>query len=93
MLVMLLYTEIIIIINFPTFSVLKKRLNFSHHLYQVPALAGLDPSNLGSLVIVLPTVAPTDIESLQNRLLKVWYVPATSASLNRLLFFLFCCGH
>ncbi len=27
-----------------------------------------------------------DIESLQNRLLKVCYVPATSASLNRLLF-------
>ncbi len=29
-----------------------------------------------------------DIESLQNRLLKVCYVPATSAGLNRLLFFL-----
>jgi hypothetical protein len=28
-----------------------------------------------------------DIESLQNRLLKVCYVPATSASLSRLLFF------
>ncbi len=28
-----------------------------------------------------------DIESLQNRLLKVCYVPATSAGLNRLLFF------
>ena len=34
-----------------------------------------------------------DIESLQNRLLNICYVPATSASLNRLLFFLFCCGH
>jgi hypothetical protein len=32
-----------------------------------------------------------DIGSLQNGLLKV-YVPATSASLNKLLFF-FCCGH
>jgi hypothetical protein len=30
-----------------------------------------------------------DIESLQNRLLKVCYVPATSATLNRLLFFSF----
>ncbi len=30
-----------------------------------------------------------DIESLQNRLLKVCYVPATSAILNRVLFFLF----
>ncbi len=29
------------------------------------------------------------IESLQNRLLKVCYVPATSATLNRLLFFSF----
>jgi hypothetical protein len=29
-----------------------------------------------------------DIESLQNRLLKVCYVPATSAGLNRLLFLL-----
>ena len=29
-----------------------------------------------------------DIESLQNRLLKVCYVPANSAGLNRLLFFL-----
>ncbi len=28
-----------------------------------------------------------DIESLQNRVLKVCYVPATSASLNRLIFF------
>ncbi len=28
-----------------------------------------------------------DIESLQNRLLKVCYVPASSAHLNRLLFF------
>ena len=28
-----------------------------------------------------------DIESLQNRLLKVCYVPTTSGSLNRLLFF------
>jgi hypothetical protein len=33
-----------------------------------------------------------DIESLQNRLLKVCYVPATSVSLNRLLFFYFCCS-
>ncbi len=32
---------------------------------------------------------PIDIESLQNRLLKVCYVLATSASRNRLLFFLF----
>ncbi len=34
-------------------------------------------------------MARIDIESLQNRLLKVCYVPATSASLNRLLFFYF----
>jgi hypothetical protein len=31
-----------------------------------------------------------DIKSLQNRLLKVCYVPATSAGLSRLLF---CGGH
>jgi hypothetical protein len=31
--------------------------------------------------------APIDIKSLQNKLLKVCYVPATSASLIRLLFF------
>jgi hypothetical protein len=29
-----------------------------------------------------------DIESIQNRLLKVCYVPATSAGLNRILFLL-----
>jgi len=34
-----------------------------------------------------------DIDSLQNRLLKVCYVPATSAGLSRLLFLLFCGGH
>ncbi len=33
------------------------------------------------------------VKALQNRLLKVCYVPATSASLPRLLFILFfCCG-
>ncbi len=32
-------------------------------------------------------VGTIDIESLQNRLLKVCYLPATSASLDRLLFF------
>ncbi len=31
----------------------------------------------------------TDIESLQNRMLKVCYVPTTSNSLNRVLFFIF----
>jgi hypothetical protein len=31
---------------------------------------------------------PLDIESLQNKLLKVCYVPATSAGLNSLLFLL-----
>ena len=31
-------------------------------------------------------VSTIDIESLQNRSLKVYYVPATSTSLNRLLF-------
>ncbi len=43
-------------------------------------------------------VWPIDIESLQNRLLKVCYVPSPSASLPRISFFfsfLFfcCCGH
>jgi len=43
-------------------------------------------------------IVSIDIESLQNRLLKVCYVPATSASLPRLSFFfsfLFfcCCSH
>jgi hypothetical protein len=33
--------------------------------------------------------AGIDIEKLQNRLLKVCYVPATSASFNRRLFFLY----
>jgi hypothetical protein len=33
-------------------------------------------------------VCPIDIVSLQNRLLKVRYVPAASASLNKLLFLL-----
>ncbi len=41
----------------------------------------------GILILQL-LIAPIDIESLQNRLLKVCYVPATSASLNRLLFLL-----
>jgi hypothetical protein len=31
---------------------------------------------------------PIDIKSLQNRFLKVFYVPATSAGLNRLPFLL-----
>ncbi len=35
------------------------------------------------------TACLIDVKSLQNGLLKVCYVPATSASLNRLLFFLF----
>ncbi len=35
----------------------------------------------------LKCAVPIDIKSIQNRLLKVCYVPATSASLNRLLFF------
>jgi hypothetical protein len=34
------------------------------------------------------SIGHIDIESLQNRLLKVCYVPTTSASLNRLLFLL-----
>jgi hypothetical protein len=33
-------------------------------------------------------ITTIDIESLQNRLLKVCYVPATSTSLKRLLFLL-----
>jgi hypothetical protein len=37
------------------------------------------------------SVYSIDIKSHQNRLLKVCYVPASSASLNRLLFFSFCC--
>jgi hypothetical protein len=41
----------------------------------------------------LTGVGTIDIESLQNRLLKVCYVPATSDSLNRLLFFFFHCGN
>jgi hypothetical protein len=34
-----------------------------------------------------------DIKRLQNRLLKVCYVPVTSASLSRLLFIYFFCSH
>jgi hypothetical protein len=41
-------------------------------------------SNVMSLNIIA-----IDINSLQNRLLNVCYVPATSAGLNRLLFFFF----
>ncbi len=41
--------------------------------------------------------ATIDIESLQNRLLKVCYVPTTSVGLPKLCFFFFfillCCGH
>ncbi len=37
---------------------------------------------------LLIAVNSIDIKSLQNRLLKVCYVPAASASLNRLLFLL-----
>ncbi len=33
-----------------------------------------------------------DIKSFPNRLLKVCYVPATSASLPRVLFIYFCCS-
>ncbi len=39
-------------------------------------------------LILLGKVWPIDIKSLQNRLLKVCYVPATSALLPRLLFLL-----
>jgi hypothetical protein len=42
------------------------------------------------LMILFKSILAIDIESLQNRLLKVCYVFATSASLNKLLFFLFC---
>jgi hypothetical protein len=65
-----------------------------HYFLQVPAAAGFEPSILESCVnsfTTVPTVAglvPIDIGSLQNRLLKVCYVPATSASLPRLLFLL-----
>jgi hypothetical protein len=41
---------------------------------------------MGHIMFFVVTI---DIKSLQNRLLKVCYVPATSAGLNRLLFFLF----
>ncbi len=34
-----------------------------------------------------------DMERRKNRLLKFCYMPATSVAHNRLLFFLFCCGH
>jgi hypothetical protein len=37
-------------------------------------------------VVVAASFQPIDIESHQNRLLKVCYVPASGASLNRLLF-------
>jgi hypothetical protein len=39
--------------------------------------------------ILVESPVITDIESLQNRLLKVCYVPATSAGLNRLFFSFF----
>jgi hypothetical protein len=38
-------------------------------------------------LLLLNAVDSIDIKSLQNRLLKVCYVSATSADLNRLLFF------
>ena len=49
--------------------------------------------------VMCPLLAPIDIESLQNRLLEVCYVPATSTSLPRVsfffsfLFFFCCCSH
>jgi hypothetical protein len=64
-----------------------------HYFLQVPAAAGFEPLILESCVnsfTTVPTVAglvPIDIGSLQNRLLKVCYVPTTSASLPRLLLF------
>jgi hypothetical protein len=39
--------------------------------------------------VLFHQVADIDIESIQNRLLEVCYVPATRASLPRLLFFSF----
>ncbi len=44
---------------------------------------------LGSLPLICVLTWSIDIESLQNRLLKVCYVPATSAGLPRLSFFFF----
>ncbi len=50
-------------------------------------------SNIGRMmsycVCHCQSLPSKDIESLQNRLLKVCYVPATNAGLNRLLFFFF----
>ncbi len=37
--------------------------------------------------MALPEPTPIDIESLQNRLLKICYMPATSAGLPRVSFF------
>jgi hypothetical protein len=42
---------------------------------------------LGAVAVLL--ACPIDIRSLQNRLLKVCYVPTTSADLPRVSFFLF----
>ncbi len=42
------------------------------------------------IFIVMLSVIIIDIESLESRLLKVCYVPTSSAGLPRLLF---CCGH
>ncbi len=49
----------------------------------------IDVPALTANIFATITDRTIDIKSLQNRLLKVCYVPPTSASLNRLLFFFF----
>ncbi len=74
------------------------REDFKHHLEE----AGIKHRG-GTTIRAFLQVQPTQgfkvvwgecivIESLQNRLLKVCHVPATSASLPRVSFF-FSCGH
>jgi hypothetical protein len=64
-----------------------------HFLFSVSVYVYLSLSLSVCFSLTHPSsVSVINIESLQNRLLKVCYVPATSAGLSRLLF-LFCGGH
>ncbi len=61
--------------------------------YYLSCHFGLLYKIVGQFMLYLKTavsLCTLDIESLQNRLLKVCYLPATSASLSRLIFW---CGH
>jgi hypothetical protein len=73
---------------------MRKSVNFSRHVRIKVSLLHLVPGTYLIILIWQPhnhleraLVLPIDIESLQNRLLKVCYMPATSAGLPKVSFF------